>query len=95
MLLTKKFTIDGNFKQSAQAAILEACETNGYPPNRVFVQEGMFADVGEYVEVAIGRLVLNVPVEKRTDLKKAFSVNDNEGVLDVCDPESVFESLSR
>ena len=91
MYITQPFTIEGDVIESARQAVLEAFEEKGYPPNEVMVHPT--ADIGgnAFIAVMLGGEMHQIPLRKREDLKIGFGLKDNQGLLDVCDPNDTRE----
>ena len=91
MYSVKPFTIEGDFFESARAAIRQAAEENGYPPNEVMVHPETAIGDEKFVAVMIGQEMHQIPLRVRDDLRVGFRLADNQGLLDVCDPNSALE----
>jgi outer membrane protein assembly factor BamA len=91
MYVTSKFKIGKDVIESARKAIKAAYEKNGYPPNEVMVHPETEIGNNTVVAVMLDGVMHQIPLRVRDDLKIGFRLADNEGLLDVCDPNSPFE----
>ena len=87
MYITQKFTFGADFFGSARKAIREAYEQNGYPPNEVMVHPTTPIAEHSFVAVFLGSNEMHrIPLRVRSDLVYGFNLNQNEALLDVCNP---------
>jgi len=91
MYVTQKFKIGKDVIESAREAVKTAYRENGYPPNEVMVHPTTYIGDNTTVAVVLDGVMRQIPLRVRKDLKIGFDLTDNEGLLDVCDPNSPLE----
>lgn len=91
MYMTSKFKIGKDVIESARKAIRAAHKKNGYPPNEVMVHPETKIGNNTSVAVMLDGTMHQIPLRVRDDLKIGFRLADNEGLLDVCNPNSSLE----
>lgn len=91
MFVTSKFKIEGDFFESARRALREAYDKNGYPPRKAMVHPETDIGNAKSISVMLGTGLHEIPLIVRTDLRFGFRLEDDEAVLDVCNPYSAFE----
>lgn len=91
MYVTSRFSIGDDVIESAREAIRAAYEEKGYPPNEVMVHPTTDIGANTSVAVMLGNVMHSIPLRVRDDLRVGFGLADDEGLLDVCDPDSPLE----